>query len=242
MAPKGRFTRYRERKKLPANHQWMPISAWKIARVLPRPAPTPRALSCRFALRDKASTFHLLSVQPQYDAEARWAMRQQRKLKLAAKSMERGESDQSKTHHASLLLLEGLQFRFLKLFLELKPKDQQALIENFLIHNFSIWQFGPEEQLSPEDADITPLAETSHDAFQSLMQRLTRLISNSQSNAVSRLNRANTPEDLDDAYDDVFDNVFGDQDPLDSPEQQQIMRNFLEASISAILLLTQNKP
>ena len=231
MTAKGRFARYSQRKKPPANHKWVPVSEWKLARLNPLTPPTTRARSCRFAMREKASTFYLITVLPQEDAQPRWALRN--KLKVKSTKSGEGKDDRhiNKTHLASLQLIEGLQHRFLDLFLKLNAQDQQALIENFLVHNLSVWQFGPEELLSPEDAEQTPLAETNHAAFHTLMQRLARLAAQTQNKMPYNTNN------VDDEFDDVFDNVFGDQDPLDTPQQQQIMRKFLEASISAILQL-----
>lgn len=139
-------------------------------------------------------------------------------------------------------MIESLQHRFLTLFVSLSQQDQQALLESFLVHNFAVWQYGSEDQLSPENASDIPLGATHHEAFDTLMARLSRLatLEDKQQDkpASSPHTTAPDPED----FDDVFDNIFSDQDPLNTAEQQQVMQKFLEASIAAILLLKSKNP
>jgi len=260
MTKKGRFKNYRTNQILPKNHQWVPVSEWKIAQVTPTSRPLSRVQHCIFAMRQKRTDYRLAAIDYEHPEDSKVSpshpsvksthkiapkLRLRRPITPRANARQKKEKkpadEQTPLHPASLSLIENLQHRFLTLFLSLSPTDQQALLENFLVHNFGVWNFGTEDQLSPLGTDDTPLGETQHEAFQALMQRLGRLASLEQKKPDHSLPlSAPLFASEDDDFEDVFDNIFSNQDPLNTPEQQQVMRKFLEASIATILVLKSN--
>jgi hypothetical protein len=237
MPTEGRFSHYRTTGPLPANHQWVPVSKWKLAQLSSSARPTARARICAFAMRQKASTNRiriLRARQDQASAEASQQFEQDPEQNLAPRVNQTTQEEDTEDTTAlppMITLLENLQRQFLSLFLTLSHTDQQALIENYLLHNFAIWRFSAEEDTLNEQQDDRPLAEATHEPFNALMHRLARLATwqpETETDAASES----------DNFEDIFDNVFGDDELLETPEQQQQMRRFLETSISGLLLYT----